>query len=84
MKLDALFFAAHPDDVELSCGGTAAKLVKSGKKIGITDLTQGELALWQQCFAQKKPPKAKVSQKNQLQIPDGNIQNTPNRLKIIR
>ncbi len=43
MKLDVLAFGAHPDDVELSCGGTLAKLAAQGKKIGIIDLTQGEL-----------------------------------------
>ncbi len=43
MKLDILAFGAHPDDVELSCGGTLAKLSSEGKKIGIIDLTQGEL-----------------------------------------
>ncbi len=42
MKLDALFFGAHPDDVELSCGGTVAKLVKLGYKVGICDITRGE------------------------------------------
>lgn len=43
MKLDVLAIAAHPDDVEISCGGTVAKLVKQGKKVGILDLTRGEL-----------------------------------------
>ncbi|QQR97976.1 MAG: bacillithiol biosynthesis deacetylase BshB1 [Sphingobacteriales bacterium] len=44
MKLDILVFAAHPDDAELACGGTIAKYVAMGKKIGIVDLTQGELS----------------------------------------
>jgi len=43
MKLDILAFGAHPDDVELSCGGTLAKEIVSGKKVGIIDLTRGEL-----------------------------------------
>ncbi len=43
MKLDILAFGAHPDDVELSCGGTIAKEISLGKKIGIIDLTRGEL-----------------------------------------
>ncbi len=34
---------AHPDDVELGCGGTVAKMVAEGKKVGILDLTRGEL-----------------------------------------
>jgi bacillithiol biosynthesis deacetylase BshB1 len=43
MKLDILAFAAHPDDVELSCSGTLIKHIKSGYKAGIVDLTAGEL-----------------------------------------
>ena len=43
MKLDILVFGAHPDDVELSCAGTIIKEVQNGKKVGIIDLTRGEL-----------------------------------------
>ncbi len=43
MKLDILVFAAHPDDAELGCSGTILKHVKLGKKVGIVDLTRGEL-----------------------------------------
>jgi bacillithiol biosynthesis deacetylase BshB1 len=43
MKLDILAIGAHPDDVELGCGGTLFKEIKSGKKVGILDLTRGEL-----------------------------------------
>ena len=43
MKLDILAFGAHPDDVELGCSATIAKEVASGKKVGIIDLTLGEL-----------------------------------------
>lgn len=43
MKLDILAIGAHPDDVELGCGGTIAKEVANGKKVGILDLTRGEL-----------------------------------------
>jgi len=43
MKLDILAIGAHPDDVELGCGGTIAKAVAEGKKVGILDLTRGEL-----------------------------------------
>ena len=43
MKLDILAFGAHPDDVELGCAGTIAKEIALGKKVGIIDLTRGEL-----------------------------------------
>jgi len=43
MKLDILAFGAHPDDVELGCSGTIAKEIALGKKVGIIDLTRGEL-----------------------------------------
>lgn len=43
MKLDILAIGVHPDDVELGCSGTLINEVKAGKKVGIIDLTQGEL-----------------------------------------
>jgi bacillithiol biosynthesis deacetylase BshB1 len=43
MKLDILAVGAHPDDVELGCGATLAKEIAGGKKVGILDLTRGEL-----------------------------------------
>lgn len=42
MKLDVLAIGAHPDDVELGCGATLAKLARQGKKVGILHLTRGE------------------------------------------
>jgi len=90
LKLDALFFAAHPDDIELSCGGTVAKLVKLGKKVGIADLTQGELSTRGSTALRKKEAlnAAKIlgiSGRINLGIPDGDIQNTlANRTRIIK
>lgn len=43
MKLDLLVITVHPDDAELGAGGTIAKYIAEGKKVGIVDLTQGEL-----------------------------------------
>jgi N-acetylglucosamine malate deacetylase 1 len=43
MKLDILAIGVHPDDVELGCSGTLINEINNGKKIGILDLTQGEL-----------------------------------------
>ena len=42
-KLDILAFGAHPDDVELSCSGTLIREVRQGKRVGVVDLTMGEL-----------------------------------------
>ncbi len=41
--VDVIFFSAHPDDTELSCGGTVVKCVKDGLRIGLVDLTSGEM-----------------------------------------
>ena len=43
MKVDILAFGAHPDDIELGCGGSIAKAVADGKNVGLIDLTRGEL-----------------------------------------
>ena len=43
MKLDILAFGAHPDDVELGCGGTLIKHVEQNLKVGIIDFTKGDL-----------------------------------------
>ncbi len=43
MKLDILVFGAHPDDAELGAGATIAKEIAAGRKVGIIDLTRGEL-----------------------------------------
>ena len=43
MKLDILAFGVHPDDVELGCAGTIMAAINQGKKVGIVDLTRGEL-----------------------------------------
>ena len=43
MKVDILFIAAHPDDVELCCAGTVFRHIHEGATVGIVDLTRGEL-----------------------------------------
>jgi bacillithiol biosynthesis deacetylase BshB1 len=43
LKLDILAFAAHPDDTELACSGTLASHIDQGYKVGVVDLTRGEL-----------------------------------------
>ena len=41
-SLDVIAVGAHPDDIEIACGGTLAKLAKQGHRVGIIDLTDGE------------------------------------------
>ena len=43
MKLDILAIGVHPDDIELGCAGTILKHIAAGKKVGVLDLTHGEL-----------------------------------------
>ncbi|MEL7149012.1 MAG: bacillithiol biosynthesis deacetylase BshB1, partial [Bacteroidota bacterium] len=43
MKLDTLVIVAHPDDAELACSGTIIQQIRNGRKVGIVDLTQGEM-----------------------------------------
>ena len=43
MKVDILGIGVHPDDVELSCSGTLLRHIAAGKKVGLLDLTRGEL-----------------------------------------
>lgn len=59
MKLDILVFAAHPDDAELSCSGTILKHIAGGKKVGIIDLTRGELGT--RGSAEQRDEEAKAS-----------------------
>ena len=42
-NIDILAFGAHPDDVELGCGGTILKELKAGRSVAVVDLTRGEL-----------------------------------------
>ena len=90
MTLDVLVFAAHPDDAELSMGGTISKLTKAKYKIGIVDLTKGELGTRGNEQTRKKEAALadkilKVSVRINLGIPDGNIQrNKDNLLGIVR
>ncbi|MDD5362707.1 MAG: bacillithiol biosynthesis deacetylase BshB1 [Ignavibacteria bacterium] len=90
MKLDALFIASHPDDIEITSAGTAIKLVNDGKKVGIVDLTQGELST-RGNIKTRRTETANASKvmgihyRTNLKLKDGNIQNThANRLKLIK
>ncbi|HTY58489.1 MAG TPA: bacillithiol biosynthesis deacetylase BshB1 [Bacteroidota bacterium] len=90
MKLDILAIGAHPDDIELSCGGTIIKLVKQGRRVGILDLTQGELGTRgdRKTRAQESARAAGimgVALRENLKLPDGNIEShLDNRMKLVR
>jgi bacillithiol biosynthesis deacetylase BshB1 len=80
--VDILAIAAHPDDVELICGGTLIRAQMLGRKTGILDLAAGELASrgTPELRAKEAAKAAKVmgvSVRENLGLPDGGIQNTP-------
>ena len=88
MKLDVLAFAAHPDDVEISAGGTIAKMVTAGKKVGIVDFTQGELgsrgsAELRMVESARSSKILGLSVRENLQLADGFFTHTEENLKRI-
>ncbi|MDR9417162.1 MAG: bacillithiol biosynthesis deacetylase BshB1 [Gracilimonas sp.] len=89
MKLDVLVFASHPDDAELNCGGTIASLTQQGKKVGIIDLTKGEMGTRGTTKTRAKEVKKasellNISYRVNLDLGDSLIHNTrENQLKII-
>ena len=88
MKLDLLAIAAHPDDVELTCGGTLLKMARLGYKTGILDLTQGEMGTRGTPETRAKEAAAaarllRVSWRNTLAVPDSDVQPTrPHKLRL--
>lgn len=90
MKLDILAVGSHPDDVELSCAGTIAKEVDRGKKVGILDLTRGELGTRGSAETryEEATEAAKilgVKMRHNLEFSDGFFQNnTAHQLEIIK
>jgi len=88
--LDVLAIAAHRDDVEQTCGGTLAKTSQLGQRVGILDLTRGELGTRGTAEDREREAidAAKIlgsEWRGALDIPDGRVENTyENRLKIAR
>src|SRR6266849_2779304 len=79
MTIDVLAIAAHPDDVELTCGGTLLKMAQRGYKTGILDLTAGEMGTrgTPETRAKEAAEAAKflkVSSRGILGVPDSNLQ----------
>lgn len=88
MILDILIFAAHPDDAELSMGGTIAKLTNSGLKVGIVDLSKGELGTRGSSDIRKHEAEnaggiLKISHRENLGFKDGSLKINEDYLKKI-
>ncbi|MDR2205483.1 MAG: bacillithiol biosynthesis deacetylase BshB1 [Flavobacteriaceae bacterium] len=90
MKTDILAIGAHPDDVELGCGGTLAKLISEGKTAVILDLTQGELGTRGTPETRKQEAENAaeilgISARENLKMKDGFIENSEeSALKIVK
>ncbi len=88
-KLDILVLPVHPDDAELGCAGTILKHIAAGKKVGIVDLTRGELGTRgsAEIRAQEAEAAAEIlglTLRDNLGLPDGFFQNTQEyQLKVI-
>ncbi len=79
MHLDLLAIAAHPDDVELTCGGTLLKMAQRGYKTGILDLTGGEMGTrgtpeTRAKEAAKAAKLLRVKWRGTLGVPDSDVQ----------
>ncbi|HEY4131446.1 MAG TPA: PIG-L family deacetylase, partial [Gemmatimonadaceae bacterium] len=80
--IDLLAIFAHRDDAELGCGGTLAKAARNGNKVGILDLTQGEMgtrgsAEIRAAEAQRAAKVLGATIRENLELPDAGIVNEP-------
>ena len=88
--VDVIFFGAHPDDIELSSGATIAKFVKDGLRVGMVDLTRGEMGTRGTPQTRKKEAANAAKAlgaafREQLDFQDGNLQTgREQELEIIR
>ena len=88
MKIDILAIGIHPDDVELSCSGTILKHIALGKKVGILDLSLGELGTRGNAALRTKEAEAAakvlgVSFRKQLKLKDGFFENNEASQRVI-
>lgn len=90
MKLDLLAIAAHPDDVELTCGGTLLKMAEKGYNTGILDLTEGEMGTRGTPETRAKEAAAaakilKLKWRGTLGVPDSDVQPTrENKMRLAK
>src|SRR5258708_3688416 len=89
IKLDILVLPIHPDDAELGCAGTILKHIAFGKKVGIVDLTRGELGTRGSAAIREQEAAASskilgLAVRENLGLPDGFFENTKEyQLKVI-
>lgn len=87
--VDVVAFGAHPDDVELGCGGTIGKLVEQGYRVGVIDLTEGELGSRGSVSLRREETRKAteilgIHERTNLGLPDGRIENSAeNQRKLI-
>ena len=79
MNLDLLAMAAHPDDVELTCGGTLIKMARKGRRVGILDFTEGEMGTRGSVEIRRKEASAAarilgVAHRENLGLPDAHLE----------
>ena len=90
MRLDILAFGAHPDDIELGCGGTILKHINAGYSVGIVDLTKGELGTRGDKNIRAEETKKsnevlKISVRENMNLKDGFFENNEqNKIKAVK
>ncbi len=90
VRLDALAIGAHPDDVELGCGGTLLKLVSLGYRVGVLDMARGEMGTRGSAEIRSREAEAgarelRLTVRDNLELPDGRIWLTEeSRTKMVR
>jgi bacillithiol biosynthesis deacetylase BshB1 len=90
MTLDALVIAAHPDDAEIALGGTMLLLARAGKRVGVVDLTRGELGSRgteedREAEARAASDRIGLALRANLELPDGRVQvSVENRERLAR
>lgn len=80
--MDAMAFGAHPDDIELGCGGTLIKLADRGRSVALVDLTRGEMGTRGTIETRAAEANAAAAiigaaARENLALEDGNLQITP-------
>jgi bacillithiol biosynthesis deacetylase BshB1 len=90
LQLDALAIGAHPDDVELGCGGTVLKLISLGYRVGVLDMARGEMGTRGTAEIRSREAEAaaremRLTVRDNLELPDGHIWLTEeSRVKMVR